>query len=98
MTFYGSSFICDPYGRVLVQAPRDEPAVLVADLDLDQRRDWPDLFPFLRPAGPETYGSLVEPLQIGVHGGDHDRSFADGGGDSFDGPGAHVTDGEQPVD
>ena len=37
LTFYGSSFISDPYGRVLVQAPRDEPAVLVADLDLDQR-------------------------------------------------------------
>ncbi len=47
ITFYGSSFISDPYGRVLVQAPRDEPAVLVADLDLDQRRDWLDLFPFL---------------------------------------------------
>ena len=47
ITFYGSSFISDPYGRVLVQAPRDEPAVLIADLDLDQRRDWLDLFPFL---------------------------------------------------
>lgn len=47
ITFYGSSFISDPYGRVLVQAPRDEPAVMVADLDLDQRRDWLDLFPFL---------------------------------------------------
>ena len=29
LRFYGSSFISDPYGRVLVQAPRDEPAVLV---------------------------------------------------------------------
>ncbi len=47
ITFYGSSFVSDPYGRVLVQAPRDEPAVLIADLDLDQRRDWLDLFPFL---------------------------------------------------
>ncbi len=28
LTFYGSSFISDPYGRVLVQASRDEPAVL----------------------------------------------------------------------
>ena len=26
LRFYGSSFICDPYGRKLVQAPRDEPA------------------------------------------------------------------------
>ena len=37
-TFYGSSFVSDPYGRVLAQAPRDEPAVLVVDLDLDAAR------------------------------------------------------------
>ncbi len=36
LRFYGSSFICDPYGRILAQAPRDQPAVLVADLDLDR--------------------------------------------------------------
>lgn len=60
LTFYGSSFISDPYGRVLVQAPRDEPAVLVADLDLDQRRDWLDLFPFLTTRRPDTYASLVD--------------------------------------
>jgi N-carbamoylputrescine amidase len=60
LTFYGSSFISDPYGRVLVQAPRDEPAVLVADLDLDQRRDWLELFPFLRTRRPETYTALLD--------------------------------------
>jgi N-carbamoylputrescine amidase len=60
LQFYGSSFICDPYGRKLVQAPRDEPAVLVADLDLDQRRDWLELFPFLRSRRPEAYASLAE--------------------------------------
>jgi N-carbamoylputrescine amidase len=59
LTFYGSSFISDPYGRVLVQAPRDRPAVLVADLDLDQRRDWLELFPFLRTRRPDAYGSLT---------------------------------------
>jgi N-carbamoylputrescine amidase len=60
LTFYGSSFISDPYGRVLVQAPRDRPAVLVADLDLDQRQDWLDLFPFLNTRRPDTYGPLTE--------------------------------------
>jgi N-carbamoylputrescine amidase len=59
LTFYGSSFISDPYGRKLVQAPRDEPAVLVADLDLDQRRDWLELFPFLTTRRPDAYGSLA---------------------------------------
>ena len=60
VTFYGSSFISDPYGRVLVQAPRDEPAVLVADLDVNQGHDWLDLFPFLRTRRPATYGPLVD--------------------------------------
>jgi N-carbamoylputrescine amidase len=59
ITFYGSSFISDPYGRVLVQAPRDEPAVLVADLDLDARRDWLELFPMLATRRPDTYGPLT---------------------------------------
>jgi N-carbamoylputrescine amidase len=61
LTFYGSSFISDPYGRVLVQAPRDRPAVLVADLDLDQRRDWLELFPFLETRRPDAYASLTAP-------------------------------------
>jgi N-carbamoylputrescine amidase len=60
LQFYGSSFICDPYGRKLLQAPRDQPAVLVADLDLDQRRDWLELFPFLDTRRPEAYASLAE--------------------------------------
>jgi N-carbamoylputrescine amidase len=59
LTFYGSSFISDPYGRILVQAPRSEPAVLVADLDLDQRRDWLELFPFLRTRRPDAYSALT---------------------------------------
>jgi N-carbamoylputrescine amidase len=62
LKFYGSSFISDPYGRVLVQAPRDEPAVLVADLDLDQRRDWLELFPLLRTRRPDAYASLARPV------------------------------------
>jgi N-carbamoylputrescine amidase len=61
ITFYGSSFMSDPYGRILVQAPRDEPAVIVADLDLDQRRDWLELFPFLTTRRPEAYAKLIEP-------------------------------------
>lgn len=60
LTFYGSSFISDPYGRKLVQAPRDRPAVLVADLDLDQRDDWLTLFPFLTTRRPDAYDALVQ--------------------------------------
>jgi N-carbamoylputrescine amidase len=59
LRFYGSSFICDPYGRKLVQAPRDQPAVLVAELDLEQRDDWLELFPFLTTRRPDAYASLL---------------------------------------
>ncbi|HUY61855.1 MAG TPA: nitrilase-related carbon-nitrogen hydrolase [Candidatus Dormibacteraeota bacterium] len=59
ITFYGSSFISDPYGRVLAQAGRAERAVVVANIDPDQRRDWLELFPFLTTRRPELYGPLA---------------------------------------
>ncbi|WP_310528406.1 nitrilase-related carbon-nitrogen hydrolase [Nocardioides sp.] len=64
VSFYGSSFISDPYGRVLVRADREGDAVLVATLDLAQRRDWLDLFPFLQTRRPDAYASLVEKEQL----------------------------------
>ena len=60
LTFYGSSFVSDPYGRILAQAPRDAPAVIVAELDLDQRRDWLELFPFLSTRRPDAYSVLTQ--------------------------------------
>ena len=63
LNFYGTSFICDPYGRILAEAGREGDEVLVADLDLDQRRDWLDLFPFLATRRPDTYGKLVESVR-----------------------------------
>lgn len=60
ISFYGSSFISDPYGRVLVSAPRSGDVALVASLDLAQRDDWLTLFPFLTTRRPDSYGSLTE--------------------------------------
>ena len=58
--FYGSSFIVDPYGRILAQAQRSGDEVLVAELDLDQRRDWLELFPFFGTRRPDTYQDLTK--------------------------------------
>ena len=60
ITFYGSSFISDPYGRILVQASRVKRSVLVADLDLDQKRDWLELFPFFETRKPSMYEEIVK--------------------------------------
>ena len=62
ISFYGSSFIVDPYGRILAQAGRESDEILIADLDLDQRRDWLELFPFFGTRRPDTYSVLTEPL------------------------------------
>ncbi len=59
LTFYGSSFISTPLGEVLTQAPRDEPAVLVAQLDLSLRDLWGRLFPFAQQRQPDTYHELT---------------------------------------
>jgi len=64
LTFYGSSFISDPYGRTLVQAPRDRPAVLIADLDLTQRAD-ALTFGLLYTRRPDRYGRLQRKSELG---------------------------------
>ena len=58
ITFYGSSFISDPYGRILARAGASGSAVLVADLDLDQKRDWLTLFPFFKTRRPSVYKNI----------------------------------------
>lgn len=62
INFYGSSFIVDPYGRILARAGREGDEVLVVELDLDQRRDWLELFPFFGTRRPDTYSQLTQPL------------------------------------
>ncbi len=60
LTFYGSSFISTPMGEVLTSAPRNEPAVLVAELDFNQRDLWGRLFPFAKQRQPATYNRLLK--------------------------------------
>ncbi|WP_133136053.1 carbon-nitrogen hydrolase [Legionella rowbothamii] len=60
LEFYGSSFISTPMGEILAQAPRNQPAVLVAELDFNQRALWGRLFPFAQQREPETYQELIK--------------------------------------
>ena len=60
LSFYGGSFVCDPWGRVLVEAGEEE-GVLVADCDRSRIREARELFQFYRDRRPETYGPLVAP-------------------------------------
>ena len=56
--FFGHSFICDPFGRVLSEAGTD-PAILIAEVDPARieytRRNWP----FMRDRRIDAYGPIL---------------------------------------
>ncbi len=58
--FYGSSFICDPTGKILAQAGRDTTEVIIADLHADTLAHWRDLFPLLHQRRPATYQPIMQ--------------------------------------
>ncbi|MDX2029613.1 MAG: nitrilase-related carbon-nitrogen hydrolase [Blastocatellia bacterium] len=58
--FYGQSYFCDPRGQIIAEGPRDEDAVIVADLNLDLIRQVRNTWQFFRDRRPETYGVLVK--------------------------------------
>jgi N-carbamoylputrescine amidase len=57
--FYGQSYFCDPRGQIIAQAPRDEDALVVADLDLDMIREVRNTWQFFRDRRPDSYSQLV---------------------------------------
>ena len=59
VTFYGSSFICDPLGNILAQASRDQDEVIEAWLRAEVRQEYLELFPLLRQRKPQHYGRLL---------------------------------------
>ena len=60
--FYGSSYFCDPRGRIIAQGNEDTDDVVVADLELDMIKEVRDTWQFYRDRRPETYGSLTQLL------------------------------------
>ncbi len=57
--FYGSSYFCDPRGRIFAQASRDRDEVLTAELDLDMIAEVRKTWQFFRDRRPDMYQELV---------------------------------------
>src|SRR5205085_10769745 len=59
LEFWGSSFIADPFGTVVAEAPADREAIVLAQVDLartgEVRRGWP----FLRDRRIDGYGGIA---------------------------------------
>ena len=62
LEFWGSSFVCDPFGVVLAQASVEKEETLMVDIDLKRieevRRNWP----FLRDRRIDAYGGITKRL------------------------------------
>jgi len=58
LEFWGHSFVCDPFGVLVAEAPSDREALLIADVDLarveEVRRNWP----FLRDRRVDAYSGI----------------------------------------
>jgi len=63
LRFYGSSFVCDPMGRIIAQAGRETSEFITADLDPQLFEHWRRLFPLLRQRKPDTYQRILDGQQ-----------------------------------
>jgi N-carbamoylputrescine amidase len=58
LEFWGTSFLCDPFGVVIAEASVDQEEILVGEIDLarqeEVRRNWP----FLRDRRIDAYGGI----------------------------------------
>ena len=59
LEFWGRSFLCDPFGKILAEASHDREEILVGEIDLkaleDVRRNWP----FLRDRRIDSYAPIT---------------------------------------
>ena len=62
LEFWGGSFLCDPFGRVLAEGSHDREEILMGEIDLrhmeDIRRNWP----FLRDRRIDSYAPITSRL------------------------------------
>jgi len=62
LEFWGGSFLCDPFGRVIAEASHHKEEILIGEVDLrvleDIRRNWP----FLRDRRIDSYAPITNRL------------------------------------
>jgi agmatine deiminase len=66
LEFWGGSFICDSFGRVLSEASITKEEVLIAKVDLRKNKKIQEGWGFLRNRRPDTYQQLTKDNQKGA--------------------------------
>ena len=57
--FYGTSYFADPRGQIVAEGPRDQDAVVIADLDLNMIQEVRNVWQFFRDRRPESYDQIA---------------------------------------
>jgi len=60
LKFWGQSFVCDPFGKVLKKASSENEQVLVVEIDLNKNKRIQEGWGFLKNRRPETYRLLTK--------------------------------------
>jgi len=60
LEFWGGSFVCDSFGKVLAEASTTKEETLIATVDLGKNKRIQDGWGFLRNRRPDTYSSLTK--------------------------------------
>jgi N-carbamoylputrescine amidase len=59
LTFWGQSFVADPFGRILAKASSDKEETLIVECDLRRVEETRQNWPFLRDRRIDAYGPLA---------------------------------------
>lgn len=60
LEFWGGSFICDPFGRVIAEASHNKEEILIGQCDLHQLEDIRRNWPFLRDRRIDSYSDISQ--------------------------------------
>jgi N-carbamoylputrescine amidase len=58
--FWGGSFVSNPFGTVLYQAPHDKEEIHVQEIDLDKNAYYRSIWPFLRDRRIDNYSPILK--------------------------------------
>jgi len=58
-TFWGQSFVANPYGEVVARMGEDEPGVLAVECDLDALEEFRRIWPFFRDRRIDSYDPIL---------------------------------------
>ena len=65
LEFWGGSFFCDPFGRVLAEASHDKEEIVLGEVDLESSEDIRRNWPFLRDRRIDTYAPITSRMLDG---------------------------------